>query len=234
MSTPFWQYRQKSLFNKTPKDLVTYGIEDCARDWSRDQGDIFINGVALGQKEEDRSQITAGCLEQLWRTKLLVRLDEEQQTKCLKFFSENFHQTGIPSALQRGLKTVAKEKDCVIGGNDINATVSFDCKDGKLIIKEDVALKGMTLNYTDKHNTRKLTDSEKYLLTATAIYSIDLTAEEPSVEYIDLVLNQHNRTTAKIFDTRNMLEKIRDFFKSLIGVNTLFDPVDRSKSPFIN
>ncbi|HHF7344569.1 TPA: hypothetical protein ACPSKB_000975 [Legionella feeleii] len=228
--TPFWQYRQTALFQSDK--IKKSNIEQCVKDWTRgEEENITVNGVRFDKLLESRGlsaeTLTGDQLREVWRETLLATLPKAEQDKMLAFMEQIFHQGGVPCALRSRLTDVASAKGHMVGASGVNGTMSFTVVDNKLIIKEDMHLDKMLLNSNSKHGVKPLVSEKgEHLLSGTAVYSIDLSAKEPEVECVDLVLNHHNDTTTKIFDTRGILAKVVDFLKSLTGMNKLVDPTE--------
>ncbi|STX39896.1 hypothetical protein [Legionella feeleii] len=228
--TPFWQYRQASLFKHDK--IKKSDIEQCVKDWTRgEEENITVNGVRfdklLASRGLSAETLTGDQLREVWRETLLATLPKAEQDKMLAFMEQVFHQGGVPCALRSRLTDVASARGHMVGASGVNGTMSFTVVDNKLIIKEDMHLDKMLLNSNSKHGVKQLVaEKGEHLLSGTAVYSMDLSAKEPAVECVDLVLNHHNDTTTKIFDTRGILAKVVDFLKSLTGMNKLVDPTE--------
>lgn len=226
--TPFWQYRQTSLFSNDK--IKKSNIDQCVKDWTRgEELNITVNGTVFDSMLTSRGlsaeTLTGPQLRDIWRETLLAKLPTAEQDKYLAFMEQVFHQGGVPCALRSRLTDIAAAKGHMVGASGVNGTMSFTVVDNKLIIKEEMHLDKMLLNSNSKHGVQPLMAEEgTHLLSGTAVYSIDLTAKEPSVECVDLVLNHHNDTTTKIFDNRGVFAKIADFLKSLTGMNKLVNP----------
>lgn len=238
MSTPFWQYKQKSLFLR--EKLMKGSPTQAVKDWGRDGTDITINGVPFQNILFDDYDLSPGdlkpedvgnpdddpikILREIWTNAFLPKdMSEQNKNKWLNFFENSFHQGGASYALRGRLAEIPGPLGHIMSSP--NASMRYTVKDNKIIIKETVAVTTLLLNSNSKENVQKLQmEDGGPLLTATAVYSIDLSAETPEVVCLDLVINHHNEVAEKIFDTRTIWEKLVDYINSLRGKNKLSDP----------
>ena len=232
MPTPFWQYSQKSMYRS---DKWKYSnIKQCVNDWKRDRDDIKINGKPFNAILEEfgfsAETLTDDQLIKIWQSYLPQNITEAKQNELLNFFAQIFHQGGVSYALSGRLNDIAVEAGHLAGGHGMHVAVDYFFTDNKLVIKEMVNLDRVILNPKNKEPKILEAEEGQHLVSGAAVYTIDFAAEKPSVECNDLTLNHHNNTVATIFDTRDVLTKIIDFIKSILGMNKLADPDDNERT----
>lgn len=249
MRIPFFQFRKRNLYNysleykmgdRRPGPSGEDESEDLGvqalKDWNRNQTRYFINNESLKSilarlenplksaiLNEDGSFRGVEGLREFFHSFLFNRVQDDVSKAILEVKALNhFHQTGLPHALNFQLQCLLSEYEFALCNPDYSVYF-YPLKNGVLIHEKNVYDQIMDLEIPNR--LIKADPYNEYI--AKAECRVQLLAEvldknhQWGIRLNDLTLHipHNNPDVIAAFDRRNCLEKVKDFFKSIFGMN---------------
>lgn len=237
MTTPFGQIRisnnggYQHFFSFEP---VTREPAELINDYTRSLRDTWFNKRSLldllteklAPEKEFQSideqvdfiqrNATAEHLFDIIKENLLVQYagSPEQQQQYCNTLARSFGQRGIAFFGKNALAKMLMEREA--GALGAEHSLHFFVEEGKIFIEEKAEV--MTLKCYQGNNIKETVNPDgSPLLTLKSRVHIDPVKEE--YKHTHVAIHYNNSEAKNIFDARGVFEKIRDFFKSVFGMN---------------
>ncbi|MGQ3890821.1 hypothetical protein [Legionella sp. CNM-4043-24] len=257
MTTPFWQIKNKRFMTHRP--MAAGDLQASLRDFNRGLNFTRLNGQSLlelmvqklgvsrAEFETDelyidhvQRNVTTAHLAEIIKEQLFPRFADQpglQQAYC-ETLLKTLHQGGLMWAAAQSLKDKRQVgvAGYFAGTDNMQQQVNLFERDGEIYLDESVNLMGLAVppgrNLVPVHNQ----DNSPVLSIKSRIQLRPAGNGRMEYKHTDLAMNYNNPVVQSIYDERGLLDKIRDFFKSLFKQNgmdefSLDDDAENAPAP---
>jgi len=243
MTTSFWQIRNRSFLTHAPRTNVGDADRSLA-DLKRALSDTQFGGESLLKLmaaklnvhrrnydsdadflAEVQDGATVEHLSTIIKEKLLssyAATPELQQRYCDKLL-ETLHQTGLIWAAAQSLnnKEQVGDRGYFAGTENMRQRVNLFERNGEIIFDEQVDL--LRLTGAPGSNTQPIEnpDGSPILKINSRFHLRPYEADNLAYKHTDLTMHYKNDTAKALYDERSVLDKIKDFFKSVFALNKI-------------